>query len=171
MAASNSLTFEQFQRSYGGLKPYYEYWDGTPVQKSMPTRLHSLVQFLLVLLLRDAGYKAFSELELRVNADWHPIPDVVGLLPENVKNEPYPTGPVDIVVEVLSPDDRLSRVGEKCAKYAASDVKKIIVIDPEHRFGLEWNQESFSFVSICELPNDGTLNLTTLWTRLDEELR
>jgi Uma2 family endonuclease len=171
MAASNSLTFEQFQRTYGGVKPYYEYWDGTAVQKSMPTRLHSLVQFLLVLLLREAGYKAFSELELRMSADWRPIPDVVGLLPENDIDEPYPTGPVDIVIEVLSPNDRLSRVGEKCAKYATSGVKKIIVVDPEHRFGLEWCEGSFSFVSACEFPNGGTLNLTTLWTRLDEEFR
>jgi Uma2 family endonuclease len=32
-------------------------------------------------------------------------------------DQSYPTKPVDVVAEVLSPDDKMSRVFEKCRQY------------------------------------------------------
>src|SRR2546430_4302142 len=43
----SSLSIEAFRDQYCGVKPYYEYWHGVPVQKSMPTWLHSLLQHLI----------------------------------------------------------------------------------------------------------------------------
>ena len=163
------LSLEEFHRCYDGVKPYHEFWNGEAIQKSVPTRLHSIVQFLLALLLREAGFKAFPELELRLSPEWRPIPDVAGAL--SAFSEAYPTEPVDIVIEVLSPDDRLDRVREKCARYAKSGIQQIIVIDPEHRFGLEWSGDTFSFFETVTLRNGATLDLAFLWSRLDDETR
>ena len=36
------LSSAEFHARYAGEKPYFAYWDGEAVQKSAPTRLHSL---------------------------------------------------------------------------------------------------------------------------------
>ncbi len=94
------LTLQEFRARYAGCKPHFEYWNGEPVQKAMPTWLHSLMQGLTRDLLREAGYKSGVEIELRISEDWEPVPDVIGA---TRIEQPYPTKPVEIVVEILSP--------------------------------------------------------------------
>lgn len=59
---SKPLTKEEFRSLYAGKKPYFEYWFGEAIQKSMPTWLHGVLQGILRDLLRNAGYKSGSEL-------------------------------------------------------------------------------------------------------------
>jgi Uma2 family endonuclease len=166
---SPPLTLEEFRELYGGRKPYYEYWDGIPVQKAMPTWLHGLVQRILADLLEEAGYKAGIELELRIVDNWQPIPDVVGAL---AVQEPYPTKPVEIVIEILSPGDLRTKLEEKCQRYADLGVQNIFVIDPEQRSGFEWNptQNRLEPVVGLLLPNGKLVNLAELWYRLAKKL-
>jgi Uma2 family endonuclease len=110
--AAKPLTLEEFRSQYGGRKPHFEYWFGEAIQKSMPTWLHALVQSILGEMLRRAGYKVGSELELRIDPQWEPVPDVAATLRR--LEQPYPTKPLEIVVEILSPDDRMSQVLSKC---------------------------------------------------------
>jgi len=42
------LSPEEFRSRFAGEKPYFEYWDGEAVQKTAPTRLHSLIQEIRV---------------------------------------------------------------------------------------------------------------------------
>ena len=162
---SPSLTLEEFQTRFGGLKPYHEYWSGVPVQKPMPTWLHMCIQRLLADLIEEAGYYAGIELEMRISQDWQPIPDVVGM---SEIEEPYPTKPFEIVVEVLSPEDRLTQVLLKCAKYDAIGIKRIFVIDPEHRGAFEWDHVSgIKSVPAFVFGNGKQIEAAELWTRLD----
>jgi hypothetical protein len=55
------MTVEQFERQYGHEKPYFEYWFGQPVQKAMPTWIHSMLQKIIMRLLDDAGYESGAE--------------------------------------------------------------------------------------------------------------
>jgi hypothetical protein len=48
------MTLEQFELQYATRKPYFEYWFGAPVQKSMPTWIHGLPQKIIMRLLDDA---------------------------------------------------------------------------------------------------------------------
>ena len=164
------LSLEEFRSRYAGMKPYFEYWNGEPVQKAMPTSLHILVQFHLSILLKEAGYKALSESELRIDPGWQPVPDVIGTLRIE---QPYPTEPVDVVVEVLSPEDRMNRVKTKCRKYSQLGIKQVLVVDPQLRFGLEWNPETGQLTEFesVSLPNGNTLSFNELWRRLDLELQ
>ncbi len=54
-------------------------------------------------LLREAGYKAGSEVKLKIAADFHPVPDVIATMGHIER--PYPTKPVEVIVELLSDED------------------------------------------------------------------
>src|SRR5581483_3082981 len=106
--ATAQLTLHQFREQYAN-ESGYEYWFGEVVRKAVPTWLHALLQQLLGDVLIQAGYRSGPELTLRIDPEWEPRPDVAASL---VIEQPYPTKPIDIVAEVLSPEDRMSRVFE-----------------------------------------------------------
>jgi Uma2 family endonuclease len=99
-SATHLLTLEEFRCRYAEEKPYYEYWFGEAVQKSVPTWLHTLLARILADALDRAGYASGPELELRIDPNWQPKPDVAAALTVEI---PYPTKPIDVVAEVLSP--------------------------------------------------------------------
>src|SRR5579859_6389441 len=67
------LSLEEFHSRYDGEKPYFEYWDGEAVQKSMPTRLHALIQQILLKLLIALGYDSGPEITLKLDPAYEPI--------------------------------------------------------------------------------------------------
>src|SRR5271165_2931383 len=81
-------------------KPYCEYVDGVLYPKPMPTTLHALAQSMLILLLRRQGVHTLSEVTLRLTATKYLTPDVGAA---RTPQTPYPTGPVLLCVEILSP--------------------------------------------------------------------
>jgi Uma2 family endonuclease len=117
-------------------KPRCEYIDGVLRQKSMPTKLHALIQFLLVTLLRKQGFEALAELTVRVSASNFLVPDIVA---DPQIEDPYPTRPVSLCVEVLSPEDRLSAAFAKCEEYHAWGVPYCWVIDPLKQTAWEYH--------------------------------
>ena len=92
------LTIEEFHRSYSGKKPHYEFWFGEAIQKPTPTWLHGVLQSILAEFLRRAGYKTGSEVELRIDPDWTPVPDLIAT--RKKVEQPYPTTPVEVVIEL-----------------------------------------------------------------------
>jgi Uma2 family endonuclease len=92
--ASRPLTLDEFHARYRGQKPHFEYWFGEAIQKAVPTTLHGLLQGILVALLRKAGYKAGTEIELRIDSNWEPVPDVIAA--EHLERS-YPTQLVPVV--------------------------------------------------------------------------
>jgi Uma2 family endonuclease len=91
------LSPEEFRAWYSGEKPYFEYWDGEAVQKTAPTRLHSLIQEILVRLLDALGYDAGQEITLKLDPANEPLPDVIAA--EGSIGDPYPTEPFEVVIE------------------------------------------------------------------------
>jgi Uma2 family endonuclease len=61
--------------------------------------------------------------ELRIDPNWQPVPDVIATL-KPIKD--YPTEPVEIVVEILSPEDKLIHVIKKCHQYERIGTERII---------------------------------------------
>ncbi len=167
--AIQPLTVEEFHHRFDGVKPYYEFWYGEAVQKSMPTWLHSVLQRLITELLSKAGYKAGQEVELRIDPDWQPVPDVIGTMRIE---QPYPTSPVEIVVEVLSPDDKTGQTLQKCHNYARIGVRSIFVLDPERQEGWQWNAErkSLDCIKIMSLPNGEIIRLSEVWLEMMRRL-
>ena len=117
-------------------KPYAEYREGEVSTKAMPTKLHSLIQYALLMLLRKHGVQPLPELTVRISPSKYLVPDVV------VTNDfpgPYPTEPVLLCCEILSPEDRLGATFSKCEEYHAWGVPYCWVIDPVKRTAWEYH--------------------------------
>jgi Uma2 family endonuclease len=171
MSAITCLTLEQFRsleaQSEG---PRLEYWYGTAIAKPMPTWLHSALQRILADLFEAAGYNAAVELELRIDSEWQPKPDVAAAL---LMEEPYPTRPIEIVAEVLSPEDEPGRVLAKCRQYQRIGVGQIFVFDPQQRTARTWNASQDALVEIdrMQLGNGTVLLISGVWVALDRKLK
>ena len=117
-------------------KPSREYIDGVLREKSLPTKLHSLIQFLLVTLLRKQGLEALAEVMIRVSPSKFLVPDVIA---DNQIEDPYPMQPVTLTVEILSPEDRLSAAFAKCEEYHLWGVPYCWVVDPLKQTAWEYH--------------------------------
>ena len=117
-------------------KPTCEYRDGVLYPKSMATTFHGLLEFMLVLMLRKLGLPAASEVTVRLSPAKFLVPDVIAA---PVLQSPYPTEPVLLCCEILSPEDRLGTMLSKCEEYHAWGVPFCWVIDPIKRTAWEYH--------------------------------
>jgi Uma2 family endonuclease len=164
------LSVVEFRERYAEEKPYFEYWFGEAVQKSVPTWLHVLLQQILGEFFTRAGYKAGPELELRIDPDWQPKADVAASL---AVEQPYPTKPIDVVAEILSPDDRMSRVFDKCRHYERIGIPAVFVLDPDGRRAWRWSGETENpeRVASLDLPNGARIAILAVWEELARRLQ
>ncbi len=162
-AVLHTLTVAEFEAQYGQEKPYYEFWYGEAVQKSMPTWIHGLLQRIVMELLRDAGYKAASEVKLKIDPDFHPVPDVIAT--KGYIEQPYPTNVLEVVVEILSDDDPMSRLLTKCRTYQRWGFQDIYVVDPNARVVFRWSEHRLEEVDVLV-----GQPVSRIWTALDKEI-
>ena len=163
-AVAEKLTFTEFQSKYGHDDRSYEYWYGEAIPKAMPTWIHGLLQIILARILNDAGYSAGSEVELRIDPDARPKPDVIATTQE--VEEPYPTKAVDVVIEILSKDDPMPYLLEKCQAYGRWGFEYIYVVNPESRQLFRWTG---SGLQIAE--NLVAIPAQRIWQELEKSLR
>lgn len=80
------------------------------------------------LAVTELGFKLAS------NPDTVRAPDIAFVRHDRVpspRHRGFLSGPPDLAIEVLSPDDRLRHVQEKVGEYLACGVRLVIVIDPD----------------------------------------
>ena len=135
------MTLEEFLR-LPEEEPPLEYLDGEVTQKVSPQGQHGTLQPAIWWLFTDFAVprrlaRAFTELRATY-AGGSPVPDVavyrwdrVPLTPEgkvaNVFREPP-----DIAVEIVSPDQSVPKIVEKCRWYVAHGVRIALLVDPDH---------------------------------------
>jgi len=170
---AEKLTLEQFRATYAECKPYYELLDGEAFQKAVPTDPHSSLQLVLCFLLKELGFKPRPELTLAISEKWEPVPDVCCLLGP-ADEEPYPTRPIPVAIEILSPDDRFTRVIKKCRRYAEWGIADILVFDPIGREAWFWDKATADLARIQQTypfkSKPVQLTLADIFHRLDAEL-
>ncbi len=140
MATSTALvSIDEYLTSL--YKPGREYIDGILREKPMPTWDHGAIQSRLAQLINDqfGEFAAATEITVRVSESRFFVPDVV-VQRKTELQRPYPVKPVHLVIEVLSPEDRMSDAIAKCEEYHAWGVRFCWLIDPEERFA--WNYEA-----------------------------
>jgi Uma2 family endonuclease len=129
-------------------KPETEWIGGRAVQKVMPTTDHSILQAAFLLALdrwaeAERRGQAGPEWRFRVSIPGtrvHPlVPDVAfmsfaRLRPLSKKDRQSPNVPPEIVVEILSPDDRPKDVEAKRKEYLAWGVSLVLIADPDARY-------------------------------------
>ena len=165
MAATvERLSIAEFQLIYGRSERAHEYWYGRAIPKAMPTWIHAFLQFLISNHLFEAGYKPGTEIDLRINPDVIPRPDIIAT--RGKLEHPYPTKAVEIVVEILSQEDSMSHLLEKCNAYKKWGFEFIYVVDPESRTLYRWTGNSLDVVTtLLSIP------VARIWNALDEALQ
>ena len=143
MATRMRMTLEQFL-ALEEQKPYLEYYDGEVIQKCGGENWHSRVQWLLSItfdlhLQEHPIGQPRPELQCIFGRDghrWALVPDVCFISDSNPRrargNRPY-RGVPDLVIEIVSPDDRASRVARKLRNYLENGVRLVWLIDPAER--------------------------------------
>jgi Uma2 family endonuclease len=160
-----------------GYHPEMEYVEGVLVERSVPTIAHGLLQVLLTLCLgpyrRQLRFALLSETRTQiVEGARYRIPDLMlcplPLAPGNVVNSiPW------AVIEILSPDDRLSEQLVRFRDYKRIGVLHMVLLDPEeliaYRFDEKGSLLETQFTSL-DLPS-GSLPFDTeaLFRQLEEE--
>jgi Uma2 family endonuclease len=117
-------------------KPYCEYVDGVLYTKARPTTPHARAQFMLMTLLDKQGVEALAEVTVRITPTKYLTPDVIAA---PVIQSPYPTEPVLLCVEILSPEDRVGAMLAKCEAYHAWGVPFCWVVDPEKQTAWQYH--------------------------------
>lgn len=132
-AAPTPLSLDEFHRLYDDKKPYYEYWFGEVRQKPMPKFLHGAMQFIIMFLLHARGWNAFPEIRLKLHPEAEPVPDVIALRKGETVENPYPTKPFGLCIEIVSPGDSLKKLFKKAEYYVSWGVSYVWIIDPQMR--------------------------------------
>lgn len=165
-----TMTLEEYTLRYDG-KSGYEYWFGEVVRKPMVSLTHGALALILGQLFEEAGYFSACEVDLRVDPNWVPRPDVMGILHPDL-SLPYPAKPVDIVAEVLSPSDAMSMVFEKCRNYDRIAIAQILVFDPDGQVAWQWSRETKNLERIDSLRlNSKVIAVTEIWAKLDRRTK
>ena len=131
MAAGTLVSIgEYLSTSY---HPDREYVEGQVVERNVGEYNHGFLQLIIGFALRACGLRTYVETRFKVREDRFRIPDIFALAPGQRRSGRYQTETPYIVVEVLSPDDRIADLNHKIAEYFERGVPNIWVVDPETR--------------------------------------
>ena len=116
-------------------EPDCDFVDGQLEQRNVGEWDHSRLQYKIAgyFLVRyeGMGMRAATELRIRVAPGRVRIPDFCLFL-EDPKQR-VPSTPPFLCIEILSPDDRMSRIEVRINDYLAMGVNAVWVLDPETR--------------------------------------
>lgn len=117
-------------------EPDAEFVNGVIEERPMGEWTHADWQAAVLEFFRtrrkEWNIRAAAELRVQVSANNFRVPDVA-ILDRNQPIEEIVTTPPIAVVEILSPEDTLSRTMTKLADYERMGVKNILIIDPKAR--------------------------------------
>jgi Uma2 family endonuclease len=114
-------------------EPDAEYVDGVIEERPMGEFDHSSWQHAIEVWLaqhaRNWGVRVRPELRVQVSPGNFRVPDVT-ILDRNLPLEQIITHPPVAVIEILSPEDTVTRMMTKLADYERMGIQTILVLDP-----------------------------------------
>jgi len=135
MAIATQMTVEEYLRT--SFRPDCEYVDGEVLDRNVGEVDHGSVQKLLLVYLaareKRLGIFVIQEQRLQLSQRHYRVPDLMILEGAGKPKEQIITRPPIVCIEVLSPEDRMSRMQKKVADYLAFGVRYVWVVDPETR--------------------------------------
>jgi Uma2 family endonuclease len=112
-----------------------EYVDGVIEERNVGRKKHSKVQGNLYAFFRnqsiETGLKAWVEWRFQTGPTRYRVPDMI--VTRGEPNEEILTSPPLLCIEVLSPEDRMSRVNVRIKEFLDFGVPVVWLIDPEER--------------------------------------
>jgi Uma2 family endonuclease len=151
-------------------EPDCDYVDGELEERNVGEKEHSILQafFIKWFAVHEERWKleACPEIRMRVSPRRVRVADVA-ILPVNSPYEGVLTTPPVAVVEVLSPEDRVSRYQQRLDDYRAMGVASIWVIDPMRRKAYDCSQDIWQPVDRLVATPPVDIPLDPLWKKLD----
>lgn len=152
------VTVEEYL--HASYRPDCDYVDGRIEERNAGEYDHGLLQLLvghLFMTNRTAwARRVVTEVRTQVSRSRFRVPDL-SILRADAPKEQILTHPPLIAIEILSPEDRMSRLQERVDDYLEFGVENIWVIDPEtrrawtaDRFGLHLVQNGE--IAVAETP-------------------
>jgi Uma2 family endonuclease len=133
MSTRTLISVEEYLAS--SYEPDCDYVDGEVVERNVGEWDHSDLQLAIGSYLRQrqkkCGIRVVTEQRVQVKPGRFRVPDVCVVLGE--PGEQILTKPPFICIEILSRDDRLSRLEERIDDYLAMGVPYVWVLDPGTR--------------------------------------
>ncbi len=153
-------------------EPDCDYVDGVLEERNVGEQEHSAVQAFLIkwLAVHEQQWKleAYPEIRLRISPRQVRVADIA-FLPLNRSFEAVLATPPVAIVEVLSPEDRVSRYQQRLDDYRAMGVANIWVIDPMRRKAYDCSRGAWQPVDKLVIANSQVeLPLDPLWKKLEE---
>jgi Uma2 family endonuclease len=140
LATATHLPLEQYLAT--SYHPDCDYIDGEIEERNWGEREHARLQAALCAWfysrVKAWNVEVLVEQRMRVASQRVRIPDVC-LVSLDAPYEKVITTPPLVVVEILSPEDRVVRYNERPEDYRRMGVANIWVVDPEERRGFDWS--------------------------------
>jgi Uma2 family endonuclease len=122
-----------------------EYLDGEIVERNMGEIPHGKVQGNLYYLLRQLrsrlGILVIPEIRIQISPTRYRVADLAVWRDDNIGTG-IPTVAPFLVVEILSPEDRMVRMLPKIQEYLSIGVEWIWIVDPQEQSALLYSQQN-----------------------------
>jgi Uma2 family endonuclease len=160
MATGTAISLDEYLSTI--YHPDCEYVDGELIKRNMGESDHSALQGIIFAMLygqrREIGIHVFPELRVQVGPTRYRIPDIT-VTTEKVRGKILRQAPF-LCIEILSPEDRVSRMEVKIDDYLAFGVKYVWVIDPRRRKASSYSSEGRRESSAVLTTSDPELTLS-----------
>jgi Uma2 family endonuclease len=175
MATTSALlSIDEYLRT--SYKPDVDFVDGEIEERNVGKYEHGKIQSLIATLFTNHedewGTDAIVEQRIRVSPARVRVCDVA-ILHSDAPHEEVTATPPLICIEILSPEDRLSRAKLVLADYLAMGVPNLWLIDPIRRVAYTFDATGLHEADTVHLTVPNTpihLDLTAFFARLDKKL-
>jgi Uma2 family endonuclease len=134
METTTLIAVEEYLRT--SYDPDMDYVDGVLEERNLGEADHSDLQTEIAHWVRNnclnLGVNAFVELRTRINSSRFRVPDVVLIEGKRQKRGTLDRAPL-VAIEILSPEDRMSRMQQRMDDYLSIGTPYVWLIDPETR--------------------------------------
>ncbi|MDQ2925893.1 MAG: Uma2 family endonuclease [Acidobacteriota bacterium] len=172
--APTLLSIEEYLHT--SYHPDADFVDGEIEERNLGEYEHAKLQHIISVIfgLNEDMWEADTVIEqrIRINSSRVRIADVAVLRADAPHEEVTATPPL-ICIEVMSPEDRLSRAKLVLADYFAMGVPNIWLIDPIRRIAYIYNASGMQLVDSTVLAVPGTeirLDLDDIFAKLDKKI-
>jgi Uma2 family endonuclease len=168
--ATTQLSLEEYLRT--DYQPDCDYIDGELEERNLGEKEHSITQAFFIKWLAkyedEWKLEACPEIRLRISPTRVRIADLA-FLSVNAPFEAVLTRPPLAIIEILSPEDRVSRYQQRLDDYRAMGVANIWVVDPMRHKAFDCSQGGWQPVEKLQFADPAVeVPLAPLWNKLNE---
>ena len=167
--ATTQISLDQYLRS--SYRPDRDYVAGELEERNVGEKDHSAVQAFFVKWFaaheEECKLEAYPEIRIKVSPHQVRVADVA-VLRVDAPYEAVLTRPPVVVIEILSPEDRMNRYERRLQDHRHFEIPHIWVTDPQHRAAFDCTTEAWQPVDAFVIANPRlTVPLDSLWKKLE----